>query len=122
MKLVGRNSVLKIALFAASAIALAGCATTEGTGSATVPAQEAAALPAAAGDPVAAYVTGASRGATGVVRMASGKEAKVHVGVEYVSAAGDRCKRVILTDTTLRKTQVSAVCLTDKGWNTVVGL
>ncbi len=113
---------VKPVLLAWLCVVLAGCATMDNTGSASMPVQDAAIVPAAPGDPVAAYATGVSHGATGVVRMASGSQARVHVGAEYISAAGDRCKRVILTDTTLRKTQVSAVCLTSNGWNTVVGL
>lgn len=122
MRLCGRNVALKSALLIGLVTALAGCETTGQAGSASIPVQQAAATPAAIGDPIAAYATGAPRGATTVVQLPSGGQARVHVGPEYVSAAGDRCKRVILTDTTLRKTQVSAVCLTEKGWNTVVGL
>ena len=122
MKMFVRNMVVRPVFLAVICSSVASCASMETTGSAAIPAQEAAVVPAAAGDPVAAYATGAVRGATGVVKMASGSQARVHVGAEYVSAAGDRCKRVILTDTSLRKTQVSAVCLTDRGWNTVVGL
>lgn len=123
MKAIGRNTAIKLIMLAGLCSAVAGCGTTgQAAGSASIPVQQAAVTPAAAGDPIAAYVTGASRGSSSVVKLASGSQAKVHVGTEYISAAGDRCRRVILTDIVIRKTQVSAVCLTDSGWNTVVGL
>lgn len=122
MKHTGRNAILRIALLGGLVPALAACATTgAGTGSATMPAENAAAVPAAMGDPIAAYVNGAARGDSAIVDV-SGRQAKVQVGGEYVSATGDRCRRVVLTDIAVRKTQVSAVCLADGGWNTVVGL
>lgn len=103
-------------------VGLAACATVEGpaaTGqkSAVV---SAAAMPA--GDPIATYVRGVAPGTTGFVSSASGRETKVHVGDEYTSAAGNRCRRIILSDTSRRNTQVSAVCLKDEGWSTVIGL
>ena len=122
MRPTGQNIAMKSALLAAFCVVLAGCETTGATGSASVPGPQAAAAPAVLGDSVAAYATGASYGSTGVVELPSGSQARVYVGQEYVSAVGDRCRRVILTDAVLRKTQVSAVCLTDKGWNTVIGL
>lgn len=121
MKCPGQNRMLRLALLAALCPALAACATTATPGSAALPAESVAAATAQPGDPIAAYVNGAARGDSAVVDI-SGRQAKVQVGTDYISAAGDRCRRVVLTDIELRKTQVSAVCLANGGWNTVVGL
>lgn len=121
MKRTGHYTMMRLAFLAALGPVLAACATTEGPGSAALPPASVAAALAQPGDTIAAYVNGATRGDSAVVDL-SGRQAKVQVGGEYVSAAGDRCRRVILTDIALRKTQVSAVCLANGGWNTVVGL
>ena len=56
-----------------------------------------------------------------VSRGRYGDSMMVHVGPDYVSATGDRCRRVILADGNGRS-QVSAVCLTEQSWKTVIGL
>lgn len=73
------------------------------------------------GDPVALYAVNAVPGTVGPVVAASGNSMMVHVGPDYVSATGDRCRRVILADGNGRS-QVSAVCLTEQSWKTVIGL
>ena len=119
MKRFGQNALLRTIFLLALSPALAACATMGEAGSAAAQPASAAAAPS---DAVASFATSATYGTSSIVQMASGRQTKVQVGSDYMSAAGDRCKRVILTDITLRKTQVSAVCLTDSGWNTVVGL
>jgi hypothetical protein len=120
MKHFKHIGLLRVAFLLALSPALAACVTTGEAGS--TPASQHASVAAAPSDAVANFATSASYGTSGTVQMASGRQAKVQVGGEYISAAGDRCKRVLLTDLTLRKTQVSAVCLTDSGWSTVIGL
>lgn len=120
MKRFGQNALLRTIFLLALSPALAACATMGEAGSTT--AAQSASAAAAPSDAVASFATSATHGMSSIVQMASGRQTKVQVGSDYMSAAGDRCKRVILTDITLRKTQVSAVCLTDSGWNTVVGL
>ena len=73
------------------------------------------------GDPIALYAVNAVPGTVGPVVAASGDSMMVHVGPDYVSATGDRCRRVILADGNGRS-QVSAVCLTEQSWKTVIGL
>ncbi|MDO8838433.1 MAG: DVU3141 family protein [Parvibaculum sp.] len=73
------------------------------------------------GDSIALYAVNAAPGSTGPVVTPSGNNMLVHVGADYVSATGDRCRRVILADDNGRS-QVSAVCLTERSWKTVVGL
>ena len=73
------------------------------------------------GDPIALYAVNAVPGTVVPVVAASGDPMMVHVGPDYVSATGDRCRRVILADGNGRS-QVSAVCLTEQSWKTVIGL
>ena len=79
-----------------------------------------AAAPAAT-DAVARYAVGASPGASAPVMSGTGSSVTVQVGSYYTSALGERCRRVVLSDG-FGRSQVSAVCLVDAGWTTVVGL
>lgn len=98
-------------------VGLAACETTSGGPSS--PASSAAVPPIS--DPVALYAVNAAPGSAGPVTAASGSSVLVHVGPDYVSATGDRCRRVILADGNGRS-QVSAVCLVEQSWKTVIGL
>jgi len=100
-------------------LGLAACETTTPTSSAYTSPSEAAASPAS--DPVALYAVEAAPGSAGPVVASSGTSMLVHVGLDYISATGDRCRRVILADGNGRS-QVSAVCLVEQSWKTVVGL
>lgn len=100
-------------------VGLAACETTS-TSNEHSPASEVASS-GLTGDPIALYAVNAAPGTSGPVVAPSGNSMLVHVGSDYVSATGDRCRRVILADGNGRS-QVSAVCLTEQSWKTVVGL
>jgi hypothetical protein len=103
-------------------VGLAACETTQSASPALDPTAVGSVSGRAAGDPVALYAIGASQGASASVVSASGRNTLVRVGGDYISATGDRCKRVVLSEAATGKSQVSAVCFVDASWMTVVGL
>ncbi|MDP2124478.1 MAG: hypothetical protein Q8J92_08855 [Parvibaculum sp.] len=100
-------------------VGLAACETLPASGE--LAATDAAVGSNPTGDSIALYAVNAAPGSIGPVVTPSGNNMLVHVGTDYVSATGDRCRRVILADDNGRS-QVSAVCLTERSWKTVVGL
>ncbi|MBX3490799.1 hypothetical protein [Parvibaculum sp.] len=100
-------------------LGLAACETTSTSGEFASASEVLAASPAS--DPIALYAVEAAPGTAGTVLASSGNSTLVHVGPDYVSATGDRCRRVILADGNGRS-QVSAVCLVEQSWKTVIGL
>lgn len=103
----------------ALSMGLAACQTTTPESNTYTSASEAAASPAS--DPIALYAVEAAPGSAAPVVAASGASMLVHVGPDYISATGDRCRRVILADGNGRS-QVSAVCLVEQSWKTIIGL
>jgi hypothetical protein len=111
----------RLVLLLTLSIGLAACETVPSDE--TVDPLSPAAAPAApaATDAVARYAVGASPGASAPVMSGTGSSVTVQVGSYYTSALGERCRRVVLSDG-FGRSQVSAVCLVDAGWTTVVGL
>lgn len=107
----------RLVLILALSIGLAACE--------TAPSNQAASLAETAtpvaSDAVARYAVEASAGASAPVMSKSGSNVTVQVGSYYTSALGERCRRIVLSDG-FGRSQVSAVCLVDNGWTTVVGL
>ena len=101
-------------------LGLAACETTSTSGGEYASASEVLAT-SPASDPIALYAVAATPGTAGPVVASSGNSTLVHVGPDYISATGDRCRRVILADGNGRS-QVSAVCLVEQSWKTVIGL
>ncbi|GEM_PF-2220435 len=100
-------------------LGLAACETTSTSGEFASGSEVLATSPAS--DPIALYAVEAAPGTAGTVLASSGNSTLVHVGPDYISATGDRCRRVILADGNGRS-QVSAVCLVEQSWKTVIGL
>ncbi|MBO6636136.1 DVU3141 family protein [Parvibaculum sp.] len=108
----------RLVLLLTLSIGLAACETT--SSNETTDPLSPAAVPAAT-DAVARYAVDASPGASAPVISGAGSSIVVQVGSYYTSALGERCRRVVLSDG-FGRSQVSAVCLVDNGWTTVVGL
>lgn len=101
------------------ALGLSGCATADfSANSAGIPA--ATATPVAT-DTIAQYAVNAASGTMTTIQSPKRGTVNVKVGGDYVSAAGNRCKRVTLSDAT-GWLQINAVCLNDASWMTVVSL
>ncbi|MEQ8267729.1 MAG: DVU3141 family protein [Parvibaculum sp.] len=98
---------------------LSGCVTTDPSANGAG-ASAATAMPTAT-DTIAQYAVSAALGSTTTIQSPGRGSVLVKVGGDYVSAAGNRCKRVTLSDTT-GWLQINAVCLNDTAWMTVVSL
>ena len=72
-------------------------------------------------DEIARYALNVAPGSRGSVTFADGRTISVRVGVDYVSATNEQCRRVILSDSS-GQSQISAVCLVDGVWTTTIRL
>lgn len=106
----------RLVLIVMLSMGLAACETT----SSSEIAEPLAATPAST-DAVARYAVEATPGSSAPVLSRTGANVTVEVGSYYTSALGKKCRRIVLSDG-LGRSQVSAVCLVENSWTTVVEL
>lgn len=70
-------------------------------------------------DEIAKYAVGAPPGSIGSVILKNETRYVVRVGFDYVAAAGDNCRRILIESSTTQSA-LSAVCLVDGVWETVL--
>jgi len=71
-------------------------------------------------DPLAKFVVNTSPGQSGDVFLEGGRAVRVRVGSDYVSAANEQCRHMIVQFTDGRS-QANAVCFNGTVWKTVLG-
>lgn len=116
----------KLAIFSglmAGVITLAACesgslAKNEADGAATTTKRDALGRPFV--DVMAKFVVNTPPGQTGIVTLENNETVRVRVGTDYVSAANEQCRHMIVQFPDGRS-QANAVCFNGAAWKTVLG-